>query len=145
MSEEEWITLFAFHGKTIDGIRWVEADDYERVSERLRITLAQIAILKRALRSMSKHVSHLLDELEIENFGPETEYSVHIAAAAANYGVANTGDSAFDLDGMQPKHASFVNARIVGQEVHREAMRTHLSDIAMDAEALAANTTLPGG
>lgn len=115
MSEEEWIELFSFHGKSIDGIRWVKAEDYEKVSERLRITFAQIAILKRALRSMSKHVSQLLDELEIENFGPDTEYSVHIAAAAANYGVANTSDSAFDLDGMQAKHASFVNAQIIGQ------------------------------
>ena len=112
MSEEEWIELFSFHGKTIDGIRWVKAEDYDRVSERLRIAFAQIAILKRALRSMSKHVSQLLDELEIENFGPDTEYSVHIAAAAANYGVANTSDSAFDLDSITAVQAAYVNARV---------------------------------
>ena len=114
MSKEEWIELFSFHGKTIDGIRWVKAEDYERVSERLRIAFAQIAILKRALRSMSKHVSQLLDELDIENFGPDTEYSVHIAAAATNYGVANTSDSAFDLDSITAVQAGYVNARVSG-------------------------------
>ena len=112
MSEEEWIELFSFHGESIDGIRWVEADDYERVSERLRIALAQITILKRALTTMAEHVSHL--QARIEKFGPQAELSVHLASAAAELGVTHGEDISFDLDSITAVQAGYVNARVSG-------------------------------
>lgn len=112
MSEDEWITLFACHRKNIDDIQWVKAEDYEKVSERLRIALAQIALLKRALTTMSEQVSHL--QARIEKFGPKAELSVHLASAAAEFGVTHGEDISFDLDSITAVQAGYVNARVSG-------------------------------
>lgn len=77
----------------------------DALRERLHIARARIVILKRALALSSQCVADLLDQLDIENFGADTHYSCALAEAAVSVGLANKGDSAFDLDGITLEQA----------------------------------------
>lgn len=79
--------------------------------EDFEIRKAQIKLLKDALYLQCKVVDDLMDKLEIEHFGPETDRSVSLAVAATKYGIAQEGDSAFDLDGMTLEQARAVNGK----------------------------------
>ncbi len=61
----------------------------------------RIQVLKRALMEACNTISEQNDKLEIENFGPVSEYSVYLAVAASEFGYAQKGDSAFDLYSIQ--------------------------------------------
>ncbi len=77
---------------------------------------AQNIVLKRALRLSSQCVADMEDLCEIECLGADTHYSVVIAVAAEQYGLANKGDSAYDFDKMTIEQAK----KVVGRYAHGE-------------------------
>ncbi len=88
------------------------------------MTTAQIAatnlILRRALRISSHWVSDLLDQLDVENFGDDTHYSCALAAAATEFGLADAGDSAYDLSSLTEEQAMEVVAKYYGTHTDQE-------------------------
>lgn len=73
--------------------------------DQLKIALATIVILKRALALSSQCVADMEDQLEIECFGADVHKSVVIASAAAEFGLANQGDSAYSLESLTAEQA----------------------------------------
>lgn len=103
MKRNDYEELMSFGGQyNLDGELHVKWEDFARLQDEIKVLLVQKAILTKAVKILSQAASDFCDRLEIENFGADCEYSVAIAQAAVYYGLANPGDSAFDLDGLKP-------------------------------------------
>lgn len=87
------------------------------VPDELLVEKTKNEILRRALRLSSQCVSDLLDQLDVENFGADTHYSVALAEAAVSVGLANKGDSAFDLDGITLEQAKATDLFMVFEKL----------------------------
>lgn len=104
MKRDDYEELMGFSGThKQDGTLLVHFDDFDRLRDAAKVLIVQNAILNRAVKILSQAASDYCDRLEIENFGEDCEYSVAIAQAATHYGLANPGDSAFDLKGLTAK------------------------------------------